>query len=345
MAGVFMSSKTKDYIIIIRVLKTLAFPFVVCLFFGFATGGKIFSLRTIRVILRQSVLPAIIIMAMLPNLSLGMIDFSVGAVVTTSAIIAGNLMNMTGTGLAGLIIFALLSSVILASLTGFLNNKLKVPTLALALGLTLVYEALPFVLFPAKNSAIIKVKYAVLSQSPYIFIVFLSAFVIYYIITNKTALGHNMRALGGNSELAVRAGLNVERIKQLSFTISGVFAGIAAAIYMSSSGQVNTPAAFASMGIIMDAFLGMFLGIFLSRYCNAAVSIVIAVITMTVLTNGLLTMGIEATYREIIKSAILFILLAFTANQPYFIRWRANLKRAEKANEEYREYQRSLTAQ
>lgn len=330
-----MSLKTKDFFV--RALKTMLFPFVVCLFFGIATGGKVFTARSILVILRQSVMPAIIIMAMMPNLSLGLMDFSVGAVVTASAIIGGNMMNITGTGLPGLVFFALASAVLLTSLTGFLNNKLKVPILVVAMGLTLVYEALPSLLFPQISAAIIKVQYAVLAQSPYIFIVFGIAFAIYYILTNKTSYGHNIRALGGNSELAARAGLKVEQIKQLSFTFSGLFAGIAGAIYMCSNGQVNTPAAFGSMGTVMDAFLGLFLGMFLSRFCDGAVGIVIAVVTMTVLSNGMLNMGIDATYRDIVKSVVLFFLLAFSGNQPYFVAWRRDLKRAERANAAYRQ--------
>ena len=96
-----------------RVFKTLAFPLVVCLFFGIATGGKIFMRRSILVVLRQSVMPALIIMAMMPNLSLGLMDFSVGAVVTASAIISGHVMNATGTGLPGLLISSILVAIIL----------------------------------------------------------------------------------------------------------------------------------------------------------------------------------------------------------------------------------------
>ena len=328
-----MSSRMKDYIS--RALKTLAFPFIVCLFFGIATQGRIFAQRTILVILRQSVMPAIIIMAMMPNLSLGLMDFSVGAVVTASAIIAGNLMNMTGTGIPGLVFFCLVISVILTSITGFLNNKLRVPLLVIAMGLTLVYEAIPSLLFPENSAAIIGFENAKLAQAPYIFIVFAVAFVIYYVLTNKTAYGHNIRALGGNSELATRAGLNVQRITQLSFTISGVFAGIAAAVYMSNQGQVNAPAAFGSMGTVMDAFLGLFLGMFLSRFCDAAIGLTIAVVTMTLLTNGMLAMGLDATTRDILKSVVLFLLLAFSGNQPYFVKWRADLKRAKLANEAF----------
>lgn len=318
-----------------RALKTAIFPLIVCVFFGIATQGRIFTARSITVILRQSVLPALIIMGMMPNLSLGLMDFSMGAVVMSTAIFAGNLMNMTGTGLVGLVAFSLIISVILTTVTGFLNNTLKVPLLVISLGLMLVYEALPALVFFEKKSAIINVKYAVLAQQPWIFIVFAVAFVLYYMLTNKTAYGHNIRALGGNSELATRAGLKVNRITQLSFTFSGVFGGIAAVIYMCSNGQVNAPAAFGSMGTVMDAFLGLFLGMFLARFCDASIGIVIAVITMTILSNGMLMMGINATARDIANSVVLFLLLAFSANQPYFVKWRADLKRGQKANEEY----------
>ena len=325
-----MTSKTREYLM--RTLKTLIFPLIVFIFFGIITGGRIFAQRSVLVILRQSVLPALIIMAMMPNLSLGLMDFSIGAVVMTSALFAGNLMKMTGTGYAGLIFFCLLFAVCFTSFTGFLNNKLKVPLMVVSLGLMLVYEALPILAFPGNQSAIIDVKYASLSQPPYIFIVFGIAFIIYYILTNKTAYGHNIRALGGNSELAARAGLKVERITQISFTVSGFFAGIAAVVYMCSRGQVNAPAAFGSMGTVMTAFLGLFLGMFLSRFCDAAIGIAIAVITMTTLSNGMLMLGIDATTRDILNSVVLFALLAFSANQPYFVRWRQDLKRAAQAN-------------
>ena len=328
-----MSSRVREYLV--RTIKTAVFPAIVFLFFGIATGGRIFSSRSILVILRQSVLPAIIIMAMMPNLSLGMMDFSLGAVVMTSAIFAGNLMNMTNTGYPGLIVFSLLFSVAMTSLTGFLNNKLKVPLLVVSLGLALVYEALAVVAFPHTQSAIINVKYASLAQAPTIFIVLAVAFVIYYVLTNKTAYGHNIRALGGNSELATRAGLKVSQITQLSFTISGIFAGIAAAVYMCSNGQVNAPTAFSSLITIMNAFLGLFLGMFLSRFCDASIGIVIAVITMTTLSNGMLMMGISSTTRSILSSVVLFLLLTLSSNQPYFIRWVKDLKRAKKANEAF----------
>ena len=107
-------------------------------------------------------------------------------------------------------------------------------------------------------------------------------------------------------------------------------------IYMSSKGQLNAPAAFGSMSTIMDAFLGLYLGLFLAQFCDETIGLTIAVVTMTVITNGLLTMGVDATYRDIAQSVVLFLLLAFSGNQPYIVKYRADKKRAKLANESYR---------
>ena len=311
----------------------MVFPACVFIFFAVVTKGQLYTGRMLLIILRQSIFPALIIMAMIPNVTLGMIDFSLGAVVTMSAITGGMLMNMTDTGLVGLVLFSLVVAVLMTTLTGFLNNKLKVPTLVLTLGLMLIYEAVPSLLFPSEHGvAKIKMKYAILAQPPLIFIVFFIAFILFYIIINKTTYGYNIKALGGNEDLASKTSLNANRIKQIGFIISGIFAGAAASVYMANNGQVSPNSAFGSIVTIMDAFLGLFLGMFLSRYCNIAIGVVIAVVTMTTMTNGLVMLGLDSTMRDIIKSIVLLLLLTFSGNQPYFVRWRANLKRAEEAN-------------
>ncbi|MBR4477899.1 MAG: hypothetical protein IKO96_04625, partial [Spirochaetales bacterium] len=94
------------------------------------------------------IVPSILSMAVVGNLTLGMWDFSAGAVVVASSIIGGNLMKLTNTGIPGMFIFCVLCGVLLSSLTGFLNNKLKVPMLVLTIGLIFIYEALPRVIFP-----------------------------------------------------------------------------------------------------------------------------------------------------------------------------------------------------
>lgn len=326
-----MGAKFKRFAI--NMLKTLLLPILIIGVFGLLTRGRSLSPRMLMVTLRQSVQPAIISMALLGNLQLGMWDFSSGGVVVATAIIGGNLMNMTGTGTLGLMLFTIILGVLMTTLTGFLNNKLRVPTIVLTIGLVLIYEMLPRILFDA--GATIRPKFGYLASSPYCFYILAVMFVIFYLLNNKTAYGHNIRALGGSHDIAVSAGLNADRIKQVGFTVSGIFLGTAGLLHMSASGQILNVAPLGSVATIFEAMMGVFLAFFLSKYCNIAIALIVGTFTMTALTNNLVALGVSATARSILTGAFLLVLMTISANQGRIAKWREDKKRAEEANAKY----------
>lgn len=315
---------------IIRTLQTLAMPVIIIALFAFVTGGRSFTQRTMLVNLQQSVIPIIISLALVANMKMGLLDFSAGAVVMAAAIFGGNLAVSTGTGVPGLVLFCTLTSIVLASITGFLNNKVRVPLIVLTLGLMLVYEALPRVFFP--NGAKLLIEYITLALTPWIFIVFTVVFTVFYILYNFTTYGHNIRAMGGNEDIARTAGLNLSRIKQVSFTISGLFLGMAAVLTMSSQGQIFNVASFSSMGIMFSAFMGVILAFFLTSYCNLAIGVVVGTFTMTALSNGLVTAGISQNLRDVLTGVLLLLLLVFSANQGRFKQWQIDRERVRLLN-------------
>lgn len=319
-----MNVKVKRFAV--NTLKTLILPVLIIALFAVLTGGRSLSARMLLVTARQSVMPIIISMALIGNMTLGMWDFSAGGVVLSAAIIGGNLMKMTNTGTVGLVAFCLAIGVAMASLTGYLNNKLRVPTIVVTIGLVLIYETIPRAIFP--GGATITAKYTVLASSPYCFIILAVMFAVFYLLYNKTAYGHNLRALGGSQEIARSAGLNSARIMQIGFSVSGVFLGIGAVLYMSANGQLMTVTALGSVATIFDPMMGVFLAFFLSRFCNLAVAVVVGTFTMTALSNGLVAMGLPATMRSITSGMFLLILLCISANQARLIKWRADRQRA-----------------
>ncbi len=326
-----MKEKAKQFII--RTLKTLVLPVIIIALFAVLTNGRSLTMRTMTVTMRQSIIPILIAMALVGNMTLGMMDFSVGAVVIASAIIGGNLMVMTDTGLPGLVIFCFLTGVILTTITGFLNNKLRVPTLVLTVGIMLVYEALPRLFFP--SGATVSIKYTILARSPWIFIVFAIVFIIFYLLYNYATYGHNIRALGGSEEIAKSAGINIPRIKQIGFIISGIFLGAAAVLYISSNGQLLNVSMFGSMPTLLNAFMGVFLAMFLSRYCNIAIALIIGTFTMSIMTNGFIAMGVSAYIRDVTTGLLLLTLLGISANQGRLQKWRMDRERAKLANTKY----------
>jgi ribose transport system permease protein len=318
-----MNVKTRQFAL--NTVKTLALPVIVMALFALLTGGRSLNERTLLVTLQQSVLPIIISLALIGNLTLGMFDFSAGAVVVAASIIGGNLAKATGTSVPGLVLFCVLAATALASLTGFLNNKLRIPVMVLTLGLLLVYEALPRVIYSA--GATISINMATLALAPWIFVVLAVVFATFYVLYNFTTYGHNIRALGGNEDIARTAGLDLARIKQIGFTISGIYLGVAAVLNISSQGQILNVAPLGSLGTMFSALIGVFLAFFLARYCNLVIAVVIGTFTMATLTNGFVAAGMSQYLRDVMGGIFLVVLLVFSANQTRFTQWRIDRER------------------
>lgn len=317
-------------IIVKNILMTAMLPCLIIFIFGLASHGRTLTVRMLLVTFQQSIVPSILSMAVVGNLTLGMWDFSAGAVVVASSIIGANLMKLTNTGILGLFIFCTLCGVILSTLTGYLNNKLKVPMLVLTIGLIFIYEALPRVIFP--RGATIRDKYTLFASAPYNYIVLFVMGVICYFIYEKSSYGHNIRALGGGKEIAKAAGLNEAKIMQTGFIIAGFFLGVGAFLNMSEKGQIMNVASLDSAGIVFSALMGYFLAHFMARYCPLPIALILGNFTMTMFSNGFVALGWPATMQSVMTGFFLLVLLGVSGNQIRFAMWRAGRKRAKQVN-------------
>ncbi|MCG8501811.1 MAG: ABC transporter permease [Firmicutes bacterium] len=317
-----------------RIFKTLLVPLLVYIVFAALSGGRFGTWLGMTLIARQAVISALLALGITCNMVMGMWDFSAGAVVVFAAIIGGNLAKATGLDLFGLILFCVLTAVLMTTLTGFLYSILKVPSMVFTIGLVLVYETLPYLVYDGAG-AFISGNLTKLARSPYCFIILGVMFAIFYIIFNYTTFGHNVRAYGRNSILAKNLGLNPTKIKFFSFVLGGAFLGMAAVIYISSKGKIQVGASMSSVTMVFDAMMGFFIAIFLSRYCNMAIGIVIGSFTMKMLTAGLVSLGLSTTIRNITTGLFLLVLLCISSNMGRVSAWRARRERAKQANIKY----------
>jgi ribose transport system permease protein len=203
----------------------------------------------------------------------------------------------------------------------------------LTIGMVLIFESVPRIFF--QSGVIIPRRDTFLAREPWCFVVLIIVFAAFYLIYNKTAFGHNLRALGSNSQVAGAAGLNVNRVTMYCFLVSGIFLGLAAVMYGSANGEVRNVTALGSMTIMMDAFMGVFLAFFLAQYCDLTIAVFLGTFTMRLLANGLVAMGTSATVRDITTGLFLFILLAMSANQGWIDLLRTRKENARIANEKY----------
>jgi len=253
--------------------------------------------------------------------------------ISFASIVGGNLALRTGTGIFGVVSFCIIVTVTLGVITGVLYNLIRVPSMVLTIGTLMIWEAAPNIPFP--NGVRLPVSITILARSPYIFIILAVMFILFHLLYNKTAFGHNLRAIGNNQAVANSVGLDSDKIKMLSYVLGSVFIGVGAVLHASLSGEVRNVTLMSSMTIMMDAFMGVFMAMFLSKYCNTSIAVIIGAFSMKMLSNGFVAMGFSSTARDIVQGLLLLALLTISANAGII-----ETRRADKAFKETAEKER-----
>ena len=86
----------------------------------------------------------------------------------------------------------------------------------------------------------------------FIIIGLLCFFIVWF---RRTKLGQDMRAVGQDMEVALDAGINVERTRIISIVMSTVLAGIGMVIYLQNMGNIATYSAHSQIGMFCIAAL------------------------------------------------------------------------------------------
>ena len=135
-----MEKKMKSFVI--RCCQTLALPLLVYIVFYVLSKGRFGQPGTMLLNVYQSIFSIFLALGLMANMTMGMWDFSGGAVVYCAAIIGGSLAVNFNLGGYGMLFCCMLTGLLIEVVTGLLYNALKIPSLVLSIGLCMVYEAL-----------------------------------------------------------------------------------------------------------------------------------------------------------------------------------------------------------
>lgn len=321
---------------VINWCKALTVPIAVWAIFSIITKGRFATASSILSVFRTAVVPVLIGMTMAFGMQMNMWNFAVGAIIYACAIFGANLAAATNTGILGLCIFSILTGLLLCGIMGVLYRVLRVPCLVLSLGMVMVVEALPNILVSDATGRISLLD-GYLGSAPWCYVIAAAMFALFYYINSSTTLGADMRAIGANIKIAESAGVNIDRVKFISFIISGFFLGVAGVVYMSINASVIAVTGFASASMIFDGFMGVFLALVLAKYVNFSAAVVLGTLTIRMMAAGLVACGFSSEIRGILTGLFLFVVIGFSANSGIFEERKAKKEIAEKADAAYRE--------
>lgn len=201
----------------------------------------------------------------------------------------------------------LLLGIVAGLVNGLFSVKLKVNPFLVTLGTLLTLRGIAIYLIP-EGLYYLPAGYTFLGRVkvmgvPVAIGVLLLLYALAYIIVNHHSFGKSMYAIGNNEHAAYVAGINVERVKVLTFVYAGLFAATGGLLEV---GRLQSVVADLGQGSVMMVFAGTILGgTSLSGGEGRVPGIFGAVLVISVIDNLLNLFGVAPSIRQIVFGLIL----------------------------------------
>ena len=264
--------------------------------------------RNLLNILEQSAAVGIIAVGGTLVIIAGGFDLSVGSVFALTGIVTAFGTNAFGPVVG--IALGLAVGVGAGILNGALSAYLGINPFITTLATSIIFRGICLAVTGGFLIAIADPNFATLGRGSvgmvkYQTVIFAIVVIIGWILLSKTVFGRHVYASGGNPEAARMAGVNVARIRTITFVISGLCAAIAGILIASRSGNGQ---ASVGVGLELSAIAAIAVGgtsIFGGE--GAIWRTVLGVLLIALIGNGFVLLGVPPTYQQVFEGVIILI--------------------------------------
>ena len=327
--------------VIKRIILTVIFPalmFLVMLIITassakcYVNGKLIFlSADMLRYTIINSCISICVALAIWLQLKNGRFDFSGGASMILTGIIAGNIGMMTNSPWVAIAV-ALISGIVLSCLTACLYFVGKIPIIVCTIGMTLVYESLTYLVFGGQGirGFYTQSTTSIFGRVPYVVVPAALAVLAYIIFNYYTTAGRKGKVLANNQRAGVNIGINEKKNIIVTAIYTGIIIGFAAIIYVSQN-EIKPQSGLATSGILFSYIVPVFMGIFIGRASCDVIGIIMASIGMQIMSYGLncLDLG-SGGWQQIILGIFVLGFYTFSAQSDNISGYLAKLKTVKK---------------
>jgi ribose transport system permease protein len=268
-----------------------------------------FSKRNMINILQQTSINGVVALGMTFVIIIGGIDLSVGSIVAlVGMVMAQNLVG--GMNVAVAIILGLVLGLFFGFVNGIVIAKLKLQPFLVTLGTMSIYRGLTLIIsngLPVRNLPKIfsHILNAWNAYIPVPIIILLVLTVICAYIIRYKKYGQHLFALGGNEEATRLSGINVDYVKILTYSLSGLFCAFAAVIFLGRLGAADPQAGNGyEMTAIASAAIG---GASLMGGKGSIVGTIIGALILATLSNGLIILNVQSYYQTLAIGLIIIL--------------------------------------
>ena len=258
----------------------------------------------------QSICVALAIWMQLKN---GRFDFSNGASMILTAIIAGNVGLKTGSPWITMLV-AILCGIVLCAFTAAVYMLGRLPIVIATIGVTLLYESLTYLIFGGGISTFYQnPTLSIFGHLPGVLLPTALAMGIFLFYSNYTVTGRKGKILANNQSAGVNIGIWEEANVSQTAMFTGAIVGLAATIYVSQN-QVLPQASLSTAGIMFSYIVPVYMGMFIGLASNDVIGISIAAIGMAIFNYGLNCMNLGGGgWQQIIMGVFVMCFYTFSA--------------------------------
>lgn len=294
---------------------------IVSLIFAIGTKGQFLKLSNMVTIMGLAGIPMILCLGVHLVIITGAMDLSLEGIVALTAVFSGlllkNSVNSNDIGL-WIIPFVIILGGIAGMVNGLLNTKLRMPSFIATLGMSWTLFGTAIMVsrgssIPIRDLRFQKVVIANVFGIPVVFLLAVVIGILIYFMQKRTKLGKHMYAIGGNEVLAKQAGVNVDRVKVLIFSLTGVIYGLAGLLLVA---RLNSSAARYGNNLLFPAMTAVAVGgVSLSGGVGGALNAMMGTIIVVALNNGLVLMQVNPYMQSAVNGVVLICAVALTIDR------------------------------
>jgi methyl-galactoside transport system permease protein len=311
------------------------YVFLILLVIGIVIASPDFlSMTNLINILTQSSSRIIIALGIAGILILGGTDLSAGRMVGLAAVVSASLLqagdyaykmypNLPELPLFVPIIIAMVVTGLFGTLNGVIVSKFHVPPFIATLGMMIGVYGVTSIYFDrppygAQPIGGLSESFTTFAQKgikvgqfefPYLIFYAIIFSIVIWVVWNKTQLGKNMYAIGGNSEAAKVSGVNVAKNIIIIYMIAGLLYGFSGTLEAGRVGSAtNNTGNMYELDAIAACVVG---GVSLSGGIGTVPGVITGVLIFQVINYGLAFLGVSPYIQFIVKGAIIIVAVAF----------------------------------
>ena len=284
---------------------------------GAVTSKNFFSTNNLFNVLRQVSVNGMLAVACTMTLLVNGFDLSIGHNMALCAVLCIGVEKTTGNGVAAIAV-ALCAGMAMGLVNGILMKLTRGGSgegFMITLATGMMAQALAK--WYCDGSEIIRIQlpenqdwFRFLGQGdiwgfPMCAVIWIAIMIILQIIIKKTTFGRKMLLTGANKKSAYLAGIDVNAIKVIAYTVAGLCCGIAAVIYAARFNSASDGAGVG--GDFNGAVISIIGGNALYGGHGGMTQVFIGAITFGLITNILQLMGVSTAVQYIIQGAILLL--------------------------------------